>query len=369
MARGHPGRVEGQTEESDGRPPAPAPKRRLALKILVPLGTILILLVIAELGLRVRRSSLLNKERGELMVRNPELSEAVRTVRRSSDPGLIYELTPGARSMRSGVEVVINSSGFRDDEFPAGTPSDTVRVVLVGDSVAWGWGQPMDGAFPQVLERLPVEHLRATGNSAVVYNLAVDGYATSQEIRILETRGLAFDPHVIVVSYVLNDPDVDDGGLARYFQKPSWELWEILTDAWANVGTKPEPEPDVDPADWQYDYYRYIHSRYEDEVAANFARLGQISREHEVPIIVALCPVFRFRPGVPYAWQNLHDNIESLCAKNDLLFLDLHASFGQYPSPEVSIDVWHPNKKGHEVVAQALAEFLVDGVLSESDHG
>ena len=124
----------------------------------------------------------------------------MRTHRASADAGLGYELAPGAQATRNGVSIRINASGFRDDEFPAEATGATAIVVL-GDSVAWGWGVPMKRAFPQVLERRLAEPAFANEKPPIVYNLAVDGYSTEQEIRLLELRGPALRPDVIILSY------------------------------------------------------------------------------------------------------------------------------------------------------------------------
>jgi lysophospholipase L1-like esterase len=268
--------------------------------------------------------------------------------RRSSDPTLIYELVPGSSCEREGVPITINAAGFRDDEFPE-APPDGFRIVLVGDSVAWGFGVPMESAFPQVLER----ELRQLGSApyatSIVYNLAVDGYSTAQEIRLLETRGLALHPDLVIVSYVLNDPDEADGGLARYFAARI-ELLEIVKRSLQNA------------RDWinayPKEYHHRIHARNRDQTIDQFRRLGAISRDQHVPILVAVTPVFRFDPPEPYPFRDLHDFIRGLCEANGLAFLDLRPSFEGRDLSEYALDVWHPTIKGHAVIAQALLDAI-----------
>jgi lysophospholipase L1-like esterase len=268
--------------------------------------------------------------------------------RGSSDPALIYELAPGSSCEREGVAIAINSAGFRDDEFPQ-HPPDGLRIVVLGDSVAWGWAVPMESAFPQVLER----QLRQLGSepyaASIVYNLAVDGYSTAQEIRLLETRGLALHPDLVIVSYVLNDPDEADGGLARYFSSRIEVLERVK-------------RPLRDVRDWivgyPREYHHRIHARNRDQTIEQFRRLGEISRERHVPILVAVTPVFRFDPPGPYPYQDLHDFIGSLCAANGLRFLDLRPSFDGRDRAEYGFDAWHPTVKGHAVIAQVLVDAI-----------
>jgi lysophospholipase L1-like esterase len=86
--------------------------------------------------------------------------------------------------------------------------------------------------------------------------------------------------------------------------------------------------------------------------------LGQISRDRQVPILVVLSPVFRFKPEQPYPWQDLHDFIRSLCEANALAFLDLYASFRGRDAAAYAYDVWHPTSQGHALIAQAIVEYL-----------
>lgn len=267
--------------------------------------------------------------------------------RKSADPELVYELVPGARGERDGVTIVINSSGFRDDEFSE-PPPPGMRIVVLGDSVAWGWGVPMEAAFPQALEA----RLRGLATepyaSSVVYNLAVDGYGTLQEVRLLETRGLALNPDLVVVSYILNDPDLADGGLTDHFVSRI-EVLDLakraVRYAWERFRDHPK------------EYHHRVHARYRDEIEKNFQRLGLISRDRRVPIVVAVTPVFRFQP--PYPWRDVHDLIRGLCEANGLLFLDLYPAFEPLDMNELSFDVWHPTVKGHAVIAGALLDFVV----------
>ena len=45
-----------------------------------------------------------------------------------------------------GVDVKINSDGFRDDEHTTGK-SDKRRIVVLGDSLIFGWGVEMEQSF------------------------------------------------------------------------------------------------------------------------------------------------------------------------------------------------------------------------------
>lgn len=307
-----------------------------------------LLLILAEAGGRWYRLSRIHRDqfwKASMVIHKP-----------SEDAGLIYELVPEAETVREGVRIKINAAGFRDDEFPEEIPETSQRIVVLGDSVAWGWGVPMEQAFPQVLERLLSHRVPVDQSPPVVYNLAVDGYSTKQELRLLGTQGLPLQPDLVIISYVLNDPDTMDGGLARYYAQPRLELLHLAGKAFLRV--KHLLGGNATTNHRQGNYHQYIHAHYQDQIRKHFRQLGQISKEKKLPIVVALNPVFAFEAGAPYSWQNLHDAIEQLCNENDLEFIDLYRSFQGQNSRDFSLDQWHPTAKGHAVIANTLVDYL-----------
>ena len=73
---------------------------------------------------------------------------SVRGLIKSSDvPELIFELKPGLEALFKGVQIRINSHGFRDRERTLEKPPGTWRIAALGDSVAFGWGVPTEEVF------------------------------------------------------------------------------------------------------------------------------------------------------------------------------------------------------------------------------
>ena len=313
-------------------------------------ASVFLAVLLFEIGLQFRRSSLFP----------PPAPEATTLFRKSNDAVLIYEMTPNAETHVNGVRYATNNAGFRDDEFPASPPPSAERLVLIGDSVAMGLGVPMEQAFPQVLERLMNDDPN-DAQPALVYNLAVAGYSTEQEIRLLEKRGLALNPDRILWSYVLNDPDTVDGGLAFYYSAPRIELVRIAS---ATLSKSTHLVNNYRRAiSLKHDYYQFIHERYADKTETQFAHLGEIRRENGVPIDVIVSPVFGYVPGEPYPWAHIDARIRELALRNGLGFLNLFDVLGEYPWREVLQDELHPTGKGHRLMAETIVRYLRDGGL------
>jgi len=93
-----------------------------------------------------------------------------------------------------------NRQGYRDTE-PASGPL-VRRIVLLGDSVAFGLGVNQDRIFAHLLERQLRER---TGQPWDVANLAVFAYNTADELAALKEDGLPLRPELVIVQFVMND--------------------------------------------------------------------------------------------------------------------------------------------------------------------
>lgn len=310
-------------------------------RLLLLVGAVAVCALAAELGLRAWHARLRAAE-GVLQ------DEVALVHRASDDPVLVYELTPGAVSERDGIPIRINADGFRDDPFPGPRRPGEFRVVVVGDSVTAGHSVEMADAFAQLLERRLAARPPAGASRATVLNLGVFGYATRQELRLLETRGLAYEPDLVILAYHLNDPDVADAGQGRYFRRsPSLLVDELLRAVRALRLRGDERE-----------YHRRIHEDHADEIAADLARLGALSRESGVPVLLAVLPLFQWDAPERYAWRDLHGALAALAAANGLAFLDLAPRLTALPVDGVGENIWHPNGRGHALIAEELFEWI-----------
>lgn len=113
-------------------------------------------------------------------------------------------LAPGYNGWFAGVPVRINSLGFRDRrDYSLQKPADTIRVLVLGDSVTFGHGTLDDTTYPYLLE----QRLRAWRPDVnwEVWNLGVPGYNTRQELTYLQQIGPLAKPDVVVVGFYPND--------------------------------------------------------------------------------------------------------------------------------------------------------------------
>ena len=110
-----------------------------------------------------------------------------------------WELRPGAITSVDGQRTSINGRGLRGREHPLARTSLT-RVLMLGDSIAFGYGVADEQTFATLLEARGYE----------VVDLAVPGYGTDQALLRLEREGMAYSPDVVLLHFCLHDDFVDN---------------------------------------------------------------------------------------------------------------------------------------------------------------
>jgi hypothetical protein len=136
-----------------------------------------------------------------------------------SDPVLGQRLAANYNGWFAGVPARTNALGFRDTrDYSAAKPPGTFRILVLGDSVTFGHGALYETSYPFLLE----QRLREWRPDVKweVWNLAVPGYNTAQELAQLQQVGDRYQPDLVIVGVFLNDftglvPVSRPGTLAR----------------------------------------------------------------------------------------------------------------------------------------------------------
>jgi lysophospholipase L1-like esterase len=113
----------------------------------------------------------------------------------------MFRLVPNFYASVNGKTLQVNSRGFRAREFSPQKPSDVFRIIMLGDSVTFGMvGE--DCHYPGVLQRL----FDAEGPGRVeVINTAVEGYDSTDVLRLLEKELMDYSPDLVTVLIGWND--------------------------------------------------------------------------------------------------------------------------------------------------------------------
>ena len=106
-----------------------------------------------------------------------------------------WVLRQGTSVVIDGKQITFNARGFRGRELPISKARDGTRVVVLGDSIAFGLDVSDDETFTHLLD--------ARNNGIEAANLAVQGYGPDQELLVLMNEGLRLEPDVVVLAFCL----------------------------------------------------------------------------------------------------------------------------------------------------------------------
>jgi len=165
---------------------------------------LLLILLGIEVYLRLPETHIVKEERVELLSVELDAEFLVEYTPRGC------RLIPNSRVLiknhrisHSDIKMEINSLGFRDDEISPEKSEDELRILVLGDSITWASYLPAEETFVERVE----EYLRQSFPDRLVegINAGVGDIGLKEEIAILEERGLAARPDLVVISFYLND--------------------------------------------------------------------------------------------------------------------------------------------------------------------
>lgn len=284
-----------------------------------------------------------------------------------------WTATPAAtkrhRSKTPPFDVVyeINANGYRGTYYDRAKPVGTRRIVLLGDSVGFGWGIDEGQHFAALLD----EALEDTQ----VINLSLSGYGTDQEYLRLREEGLTFDPDLVILQVTPND--FDEIQYAFYNQKPKPQF--VLQPAGALLLTNVPvvgnsrhalefyanslPLPFREWLGWHSYSYNWLNEKYYG-VRRQYTRSALTPYErfttNSITLfnrIVALIKVTLAERGVPLIIVHAASEVStrSLFADHSIPVRDLSSRFADYARTRhesaMFSDGFHWNEQGHRLVA------------------
>lgn len=265
----------------------------------------------------------------------------------ADDPRLIYEMKPSFRIInRHNKEVKTNSYGMRDDEFVAEKPDGIYRVVIIGDSVAFGTYLEQRFTFGEILEG-KLNEIRPSE----VLNFSVSGYNAYQEEIILKEKISSFDPDLVIIAHCLNDDSYTDGlgALEREMSPaalgPRWHS-KLLTLILHRLE-------------------RGVFSRFPDrhKVERLFISLSEESKKHNYQTLVLIFP-YKYKTIEHYDSLTKHYWVRRLLNKHSIVFIDFLDVWKDKSSKEredlyMRDDKVHLSRLGMHEVGEKLFEYTL----------
>jgi lysophospholipase L1-like esterase len=278
-----------------------------------------------------------------------EMWKYARGVKRvSSSSEIAHEHTPGTSGTFMGVPVSINSMGLRDREYPLHKPVGTVRVLMLGDSLTFGWGVKVEDTPSKLLEALL--NLNGGDKKYEVINAGVGNYNTLMEVAYFLERGRLLEPEIVVLNYFINDAEPTPrrriNSFVEFSQAAVLISGAIDTLARNYFGRK----------DWRA-YYQSLYdprSRNWAETQAAMENLIAYCEKSGIRIMIVSYPELHQLSDYPFS--SITEAVGKIAAEEDVPFVDLLSSVqGIEPrSLWVSPTDAHPNARANTKYADRL---------------
>ena len=260
-----------------------------------------------------------------------------------------------------------NSRGYRDHERALGKAPGVKRLLSLGDSFAWGASVEFDDTYGQRLER---HLLRRRHETWEVVQLALPGMNTQDEASQLYEEGLAYDPDLVVVGYVLNDSEDSEAAEARrarewaeekrekrephfldhsaLFKLVGSRLFATVENRRRIAGYRSMYRPDA--PGW---------------LAAQKALklMGSLCTQKGIPLVVVIFPLFANPLDAGYPFAEIHATVAQAASAAGARVVDLRPAYEGLRWDLLVVDGAadeHPNEIAHRIAADVVLKALDD---------
>lgn len=272
---------------------------------------------------------------------------------------------------RNQVEHTTNADGYRGPLRSVQKPPDTYRILILGDSTAYGWGVRDEHVMSALLEKELEGKIPGKKIEGMVF--AAPGYNTDDERDILRAKGLQYQPDMVIVWYAVNDVagDWEPGAEAAareerqnakpWYRRVSKALDGLIGSAQLKIFMRRYKRDVVN---------YYLHDRPTWQAAKSALReIEEMARGIGAQLVVAIEPTLEPLGRHVYPYREVHRVVREFCRAQGIRCYDLWesvmgrnvAELWVYPPTPTDI---HPNEIARQAFAKYLAEHLLaDGVL------
>lgn len=356
----------------------PPPKlRRLALGLTASLVSVMLTLVVLEIGWRIMTRP------AQASPPAPNTPDKAQPAPPTAAPGTpwnkVVGLTPGPNALplawalppsqewyqvyssnergyfdaNNRVIYRTNADGFRDAEFSTQRLPHTLRVALLGDSFTFGAGVKQEDVAATVLEPLLSKKV---GCPVEVYNFGVSGYGTQQEAVIFDAKVLAYQPDVVIVWYFHNDTEQQGDEQRKVNIRDMAWLWPPLADV-SRLGKTIQARLTGTVFQRQEALYYDPHGTRWRQTGDYMAQIVRAAQAHGVK------PLLFVHPTLNYSFQKyplnaLHQQILDAARNAGFTAYDLLPAFQNQDAEALRVHASdaHPNEIAHRLAAEYAAD-------------
>ena len=275
----------------------------------------------------------------------------LKRVAKHSDQG--HQHIPDKSAFLMGVNVKINSQGYRNKEISITPPQGVTRIMMLGDSLTFGWGVPSDETVSSRLEDL-LNNSRKDKSFEVI-NTGIGNTNTEMQVASFLDKGVLFSPDIVVLNYFINDAEPIPRPTKNIFMKHS-AAYVFFSLRWGSIkrlffGGK----------QW-FQYYNDLYSNENESwIRAKDAisKLSNYSHSKDIKLIIVNYP--ELHQLTPYPFDQVTSKLKNVADEHRVQFVDLLPSV----KDESESDLWvsqqdqHPNSLACKLIAHAIQKALV----------
>jgi len=242
-----------------------------------------------------------------------------------------------------------NADGLRDRAHSPEKPEGTWRLVCLGDSVTMGDGVRPKDAFPQLLQTL----LDAEGLRVEVFNVALWGWSTRQEVIAYRRLARRYKPDQVLLGVCLNDIPELQNNLSR---PPHWVA--VLHERSALVRRIINAE-NREIASVEELFTKKNSNKVKEGFARFFSELRTLKREVEADgatLSVLIVP-FRFQLTPKAPPPSVQETILGFCRAESITCIDLLPKIREV-GESAFVDYDHLSPLGSRVVVEDIKGLL-----------
>lgn len=311
-------------------------KKSFVYSVLILVATLVIGLLVVEVALRLKNSSMTNYD--------IEMWRYARQLKKpSEDPALGHEHRKNVDAVLQSVDIRINNMGLRGEDVTDQEPER--RILFLGSSITFGWGVDEADTMTQLLEK----KLKEKGRDVRVYNAGIGNYNTVRYVHRFFKNLESIKPTDIVVNYFINDAEQLSAGGGNFLLRNSQlavTIWGVVNKLMHGRGMEGLEE-----------HYRKV---YQDDspgyvqMVRSLEELAGYARDNKVNLYLLMTPDVHQLTDYPFMF--VHEKVGRVAGDLGYVLIDTIDEFSKL-SPE---ELWampgdpHPNKLGHEIMAEAI---------------
>ncbi|MEO0536965.1 MAG: SGNH/GDSL hydrolase family protein [Cyanobacteria bacterium P01_A01_bin.123] len=272
-----------------------------------------------------------------------------------ADENTGYRFAPNQTVRRFGNRVVINQYSMRSNPITKTPAPDTLRILLLGDSIAnGGWWTDQQDILSERIEQALVADLPGPYKTVEVLNASANSWGPRNELGYLKAFG-HFDAAVIVLLINTDDlfataPTSVQVGRDRSYpaHKPPLALAEVYT----RLFIKPEAIPEL----------QAVQQEGGDRVGNNLQAIHQIqtlTQAEQSHLLLAMTPLLReVRPPGSRDYElEARQRVNDFTTDKAIPYLDFLEDFkAQTDVDALYRDHIHLSQAGNERVTQEIAQ-------------